>query len=134
MGHKYHISPERERVADGIKFHSKAEMKRYLHLKYLVQTGEINSLKCQAPKFKWGVKYYSDGKVMVGRAMSYTADFTYVVTDTGETVIEDVKGTVLPEFKKKKSIVEKLFDVKITIVPARDCLPRLRTAACAGSS
>ena len=120
MTHKYHVSPERERVADGIKFDSKAEMKRYLHLKYLQERGEIRGLLCQEPKFKWGVKYYADGKVMTGRVMSYTADFAYYAKDD-TLVIEDVKGVRTADYKRKKKIVEELFGVKITEFEAKDC-------------
>ena len=118
--HKYGVSPENERIANGIKFDSKAEMKRYLFLYSLQEHRHISKLKCQHPRFKWGVTYSTDGKRMIGRSQSYTADFSYT-TDRGDDIIEDVKGTRTAEYKRKKKIVEELFDVKILEVEAKDC-------------
>lgn len=69
--------------ADGYKFDSKKEMKRYLYLKILLQKKEISNLEIH-PRFDLIVN-----GVKIGR---YTADFKY--KKLGETIIEDVKSKV----------------------------------------
>lgn len=86
---------------DGIEFASRKEANRYAELKILLKSGEIADLKLQV-KFilvpaqrepdiigpKGGVK---KGK-LIEQELSYVADFVYTVTETEETVVEDVKG------------------------------------------
>ena len=117
---KYGTSEPKHRTVDGITFDSKAEMKRYIALKHDEKTGKITDLRLQHPKLKWGVKYYTDGKVAIGRAMSYTADFSYYDA-SGKYVVEDVKGMKTPEYKRKKKIVKDLFNIDIVEIPAKSC-------------
>ena len=86
---------------NGICFDSKKEMNRYVYLSRLVRDGEIRDLELQK-KFvliptqrepdiigkRGGVK---PGKV-IEKEIAYYADFSYTVSKSGETVVEDVKG------------------------------------------
>ena len=82
---KYHAIPT---VCQGIRFDSKAEMRRYQELFWMEKAGEINSLEIQPeyvlvyPFTYQGVKY---------RGVKYRADFRYRDT-SGGWVVEDVKG------------------------------------------
>ena len=89
---------------DGIRFHSKAEARRYEVLKLMLRSGEIDNLELQ-PSFDLHVK-----GIKIGR---YIADFRYIDTRTGETVIEDVKGvrTDFYRWKKKHMKAEHGIDI-----------------------
>ena len=87
-------------TADG-KFDSVAEWERWLLLKAMENDGEIKGLERQVP-YVLIPKQMKDGKVLF-REMKYVADFKYVDVKSGETVVEDVKGLVLPEFKIKQN-------------------------------
>lgn len=86
---------------NGIHFDSSKEVLRYKELSLLLSEGIISNLQLQvkyllipaqrAPSTigpRGGVR---PGKVIESEC-SYIADFVYTVTDTGETVVEDVKG------------------------------------------
>lgn len=68
---------------DGVTFDSKKEARRYTELKAFEAAGAISDLVLQ-PRF-----LFEHNGV---RISSYKPDFQYVDTDTGETIIEDVKG------------------------------------------
>jgi len=101
---------------DGIEFASRKEANRYAELKMLEQTGEIRNLKIQE-KFvlipaqrepdivgaRGGVK---KGKV-IEQELSYVADFVYTVAETGEQVVEDVKG-----YKQSDAAAYRVFTIK----------------------
>ena len=118
-GHKFGVSPKEERTVDGIVFDSKAEAKRYRELKLLEAAGEIQHLQRQV-RFDWMtdccIEDWKDTK-HVKRRNHYKADFTYVLVIDGvpTQIVEDVKGQILPEFKRKKKIVETLYGITITI-------------------
>jgi|TARA_R100000149_G_scaffold382_2_gene117 formylmethanofuran dehydrogenase subunit E-like metal-binding protein len=86
-------------IVDGHRFASKKEAQRYNDLKYLQQAGQIAQLKLQ-PRFDLIVN-----ELKVG---TYVGDFQYVVTSTGEEIVEDVKSpaTTTPLYKLKKKILE----------------------------
>ncbi|MBT9173895.1 MAG: hypothetical protein DDT21_02301 [Syntrophomonadaceae bacterium] len=73
---------------DGIRFDSKAEVKRYLELKLLEQTGEISQLRLQ-PVYKLFDKF-TDKFGRKHRESVYTGDFAYV--ENGQEICEDTKG------------------------------------------
>lgn len=82
---KYNAQPTE---ADGIKFASKVEAKRYQELLTMQRAGAISDLQThpsfllqQAFKDAWGTHH---------RKVSYTADFQYV--RDGTVIVEDVKG------------------------------------------
>ena len=90
-------------VVDGVRFASKAESRRYAHLKLLERTGAITELGLQPvfPLIVNGVK-----------VATYSADFRYQRPD-GEIVIEDVKGQPTPVYRLKKRIVEALYGFRV---------------------
>lgn len=84
---KYH---SRKTIVDGIKFDSKREAERYTYLSIMQKAGLICDLKRQV-RYELLPAQRINGKV-VERGVSYYADYVYVVKETGETVVEDVKG------------------------------------------
>lgn len=84
---KYH---NKKTIVDGITFDSKKEGQRYIELKLLERGGLISNLQRQV-KYTLIPSQKVDGKV-VERAVTYSADFVYKDNETGQTVVEDVKG------------------------------------------
>ena len=85
--------------ADGIKFRSKRERKRYLELMALRNAGEVKYFLRQIP-------FYLPG------GTKYVLDFMVFWKD-GEVTYEDVKGMKTPAFIKNKKQVEALYPVRI---------------------
>ena len=88
-------------VIDGHEFASNKEAKRYGELSYLLEQGKIKDLEIQKEFLliptqrepdiigkRGGVK---KGKV-IEQSVKYVADFVYTDVETGEMVVEDVKG------------------------------------------
>lgn len=102
-------------IHDGIKFDSKKERDRYLHLKKLEEQGKIHFLKMQEPfKLLESVKF--EGSSRAKPAVKYVADFTYF-TPTNCLVIEDVKSDFtrsLPVYRLKKHMMKALLFLEIT--------------------
>ena len=86
---------------DGIQFDSTKEVLRYKELSLLCDEGIISSLRMQVKYIlipaqrepstigpRGGLK---PGKLLESEC-SYYADFVYIVNETGETGVEDVKG------------------------------------------
>lgn len=98
---------------DGIWFASKAEGVRYRQLLALQERGLIDTLRCQ-------VKF----AVTLGNQhmFNYVADFEYRVLDElgreQRSVIEDVKGMVMPIYKLKRKMVEAQHGITIIEIPA----------------
>lgn len=110
---KYNNKPT---FVGGHHFDSKAEMRRYLQLERLKAAGEIEQLQVH-PKF-----HFSELRYQSGRIPSYTADFAYRVTATGEYVVEDVKGgsaTITPDFKLKWALMLHFYQIRVRIVRMR---------------
>lgn len=97
-GSKY--KAKKVKVGD-IEFDSKKEANRYVELQFLLEKGKIKDLELQKefvliptqrePDIigkRGGVK---KGKV-IEQSVKYIADFVYIDTETGETIVEDVKG------------------------------------------
>lgn len=84
-------------LSHGIRFHSKAEARRYDELLLLARAGEITDLKCQ-PSFalmaaivEGGLMNINEGRVTGMRIVGeFRADFSY--RERGQLVVEDVKG------------------------------------------
>lgn len=103
--------------ADGYKFDSKAEYRRYEELRMMVLAGEITDLIVH-PEYGiyvtvFAVKWRHEAKC-VGK---YTADFSYYRAD--ELVVEDVKGgraTRTEAYRLRKRCVEASYGIKITEV------------------
>lgn len=99
---KFNAQPS---VFNGIRFASKAEMRRYADLRLLELTGKISGLEVQPTlELHAGVKY--------------RGDFRYI--ENGVTVIEDVKGgdaTQTALFKVKWKQAQELYpDFKFVII------------------
>lgn len=95
---------------DGIRFDSKAEMRRYCNLKNLEMAGEISDLRLQ-------VKYPLE--VNGSLVCTYVADFVYRIGKSGETVVEDAKGGKATEtavFRIKSKLMRAIHGITITIV------------------
>lgn len=85
--------------ADGIKFPSKKERKRYIDLKLLQASGQILFFLRQVP-------FHLPGGV------KYLCDFMVYWTN-GDITIEDVKGMKTPEYITKKKLVEAIYPIEI---------------------
>ncbi len=95
---------------DGYRFDSQAEGRRYLALRDRLQRGEIRDLEPHPPAYRLDVN-----GVLVSR---YTPDFRYVVIETGETVVEDVKSnpTRTRDYVMRRKLMRALHGIEITEV------------------
>jgi hypothetical protein len=100
--HKYNAKPT---TIDGIKFQSTEEGLRYKHLKLMEKTGHISDLELQ-PLFRLQDGFTYEGERI--RPINYKADFRYKNRD-GQTVVEDVKGFLTPEYRLKKKLFLKKY-------------------------
>jgi hypothetical protein len=91
----------------GIKFDSKAEAARYVGLAYALQAGEIRDLEVH-PRFPLVVHEQDCG--------AYEADFSYIVTATGERIVEDVKSPVtrkLSTYRMKAKLLWAVYGLRV---------------------
>ena len=88
-------------VVDGITFDSKKEARRYKELKLLERAGVIKDLVLQ-PSFLLQDKFKYKDKTE--HKIKYIADFKYLDTKTGKTVVEDVKGYKTDVYKLKRKL------------------------------
>ena len=98
---KYH---SKKTVIDGITFDSKKEAERYSELKRLERCGAISNLELQKvyelipAQYEFYERYgkngnrLKDGKKCIEKSCVYKADFVYIDNETGQQVVEDVKG------------------------------------------
>ena len=101
---------------DGITFDSKAEARRYFDLRIRQDIGEIALLRRQVPFVLIKGQRWSDGKKH--RDTVYKADFVYVDCETGEMVVEDVKGFRTDVFKLKKELMKDIYGIEVREVKA----------------
>ena len=94
---------------DTVWMASQAEAHRYGQLKRLYKAGYIEDLNIQ-PEYRLVLK----NKPM----FVYRADFSYIVTQTNEEIVEDVKGMKTPVYRLKKKIIETEHDINIVEIPA----------------
>jgi hypothetical protein len=87
----------------GTKFPSKRQARRWRELQLLQAAGEIKHLM-------------SEVSFPIGGGRRMRIDAHYVRTATGESVWEDTKGYVTPEWELKRDIAEHLYGIKITVV------------------
>ena len=90
-------------IVDDIQFDSRLEAKRYTELKLLQKSGKIKELQLQ-PSFELIPSFKKNGKTF--RKSTYKADFQYIDTETGKTIVEDVKGFKTELYKLKKKLFE----------------------------
>lgn len=112
---KYNAKPM---SVDGIRFASKKEGERYIHLKIRESRGEISRLELQ-PAFPLVI---NDRPVLMrsagfpnGRKAKYVADFSYLEGD-GVCVVEDVKGMDTPVSRLKRALVEAIYGIRVVVV------------------
>lgn len=91
-------------VDEGEKFDSVKEMKRYKDLKLLLKAGKIGHLKRQ-------VDYELNAAGT--HSLIYRADFVYIDAETGKTIVEDVKGFLTRDYKKKRRLMKKVLGITI---------------------
>lgn len=115
------------RTADGILHDSRKEAQRWRDLLLLERAGEISGLRRQVkyvliPKQTESFERYSertgrrlkDGERTIESECSYIADFVYVDSATGKTVVEDSKGGVrTKEYRIKKKLMLFVHGIKI---------------------
>lgn len=85
---------------------SKLEARRANELALLERAGAITGLRRQVP-----FEMIVNGHLVC----KYIADFTYTTTETGESVVEDVKGVLTPEFRLKAKLMEALHGIVIQV-------------------
>lgn len=114
---KYHA---KKTVVDGITFDSSKEAHRYQELKMLEKAGEISDLRMQVeyvliPEQREPYTIGKRGGITKGKVIerkcSYVADFVY--KENGETVVEDVKGMRLQDYKIKRKLMLYLNGIRI---------------------
>lgn len=114
---KYHA---KKTVVDGITFDSKKEAQRWQELKLLESAGEISDLQRQVeylliPEQREPYTIGKRGGIVKGKLIErkavYIADFVY--KENGETVVEDVKGMRLADYKLKRKMMLYLHGIRI---------------------
>ncbi len=114
---KYHA---KNTVVDGITFDSVKESRRYQELKMLEKAGQISDLRMQVefvliPEQREPYTIGKRGGITKGKVIerkcSYVADFVY--KENGETVVEDVKGMRLQDYKIKRKLMLYLNGIRI---------------------
>ena len=120
MYKKYH---NKKTVADGIKFDSKLEAKRYGQLKLMERAGVIRDLELQ-PEYELIPSFRKNGKTW--RRTVYKADFRYILCEDDKIIIEDVKGStvvITDVFRLKQKLFEYRYpELSIKIVTRKDML------------
>lgn len=89
---------------DGIIFDSIREAKRYRVLRLMQKVGVIGQLRLQVP-----YELNPGGT----HSLVYEADFVYILSETGETVVEDSKGARTREYLKKRRLMLKVHGIII---------------------
>lgn len=106
-----------QRVTDeqGLKFDSKAEHRHWLHLAALANAGKIMDLRRQVP-FELAPAVVIQGRKK--RALRYIADFVYVDSETGEQVVEDVKGASTDVWRLKRHLMVSVHGIEVREIRA----------------
>lgn len=107
---------------DGQVFDSRKEARRYAQLKSMEQFGAIKDLETQKKYIlipaqrepdtmgpRGGIK---PGK-LIEHEVSYSADFVYIDTETGETVVEDTKGMRTKDYVIKRKLMLYVHGIRI---------------------
>jgi hypothetical protein len=91
-------------TVDGIEFHSRKEATRYSQLRLLLKCGEIGLLRMQVP-----YELNPGGS----HSLKYIADFVYIISSTGQEIVEDAKGFRTQEYIKKRRLMKKVHGISI---------------------
>ncbi len=89
---------------DGINFDSQKEAKRYKELRLLLKAGKIGMLARQVQ-----FELNPTGS----HSLIYIADFVYRDMTTGKQVVEDCKGHLTKEYKKKRKLLNQIYGIQI---------------------
>ena len=120
------------KTTDGLVFDSTKEARRWEQLLLLQRAGKISHLERQVryeltPNQYEVVERYGkkgqrikDGEKLVYKKAEYVADFRYRDTETGEVIVEDVKGYTKGEayslFMLKCKVLYMLYKIKVRVV------------------
>ena len=96
---------------NGLQFDSHKELRRYLELRLLERSGQINGLKRQV-KFELIPPQKNEKGRCIERAVTYIADFVYKDRQ-GNTVVEDTKGMRTKEYIIKRKLMLYFHGIKI---------------------
>lgn len=102
--------PHKKVKVGSISFDSKTEALRYKELKILEQKGEIINLTPH-PKFTL-LKPYTTNHDIKQRALTYTADFSYIDAKTNKEIVEDTKSSYTAKdrvFRLKAKLFQAVF-------------------------
>ncbi len=105
---KYH---SKKTEVCGITFDSKAEADRYLELHMLEHVGAIKDLALQVPFKVIEGKRWSNGRKH--KDTKYIADFVYTDAETGEVIVEDVKGFRTDAYRLKAELMKERYNIEI---------------------
>ena len=112
-------------TSDGIVHDSSLEAARWCELKLLERAGKIRDLRRQVEyelipsQYETYERYgkngnrLKDGVKLVEKKCCYVADFVYVDTDTGKTVVEDTKGVKTKDYIIKRKMMLYVHNIKI---------------------
>lgn len=100
----------RKIVYNGQTYDSAKEFQRGLELELLQKAGEITELRRQVKFVLIPAQRNRKGK-LIERECAYIADFVYV--DSGETVVEDVKGVRTKEYIIKRKLMLFRYGIRI---------------------
>lgn len=104
---KYHA---KKTVVDGITFDSRKEADRYLILEGMEEDGAIEDLRRQV-RYELIPAFDVDGKHY--RPVFYVADFVYVDKETGDEIVEDVKGMKTDVYRLKSKLFARRYGMNI---------------------
>ena len=96
-------------IIDGIEFHSRKESNRYLELKMMAKSGDIENLELQKKFALIPSQKLTTGKTE--RACAYIADFFYTVK--GIPITEDVKGKRTDIYVIKRKLMKFIHNIEI---------------------
>jgi len=99
---KQHKFKAQRTEIDGIKFASKKEANRYVILKLMDKQGYIRNLRLQVPY-----------DLNPGGAFKYRYFADFVYEQGNDTIVEDCKGYLTREYKKKRALMLKIHNIKI---------------------
>jgi hypothetical protein len=102
-GSKYNNKPTE---VNGINFQSTKEAKYYKTLLWRLKLGEIGLLELQKP-------YLLIEANEKEKKMQYFADFVWIETATGKTVVCDTKGVKTPDYIIKRKLMKEKLGIEI---------------------
>lgn len=115
-------------AADGKRFPSKAEAKRYEELSRLQAIGEITELTTHPA---WTFEIDGQSLKWESRAIRYTADFSYK-DKAGRLVVEDVKGVMTRDVHIRLALMRACHGIDVRLVryrPRRSSRQRIKDRA-----